>query len=214
MKKNKLAVFDFDSTLMDGETIDFLAAEAGALQEVAIITQRAMAGELDFYESLKSRVSLLQGMPLKKAEEICFALPLMNGAFEIVEYLKKNGYKIVIFSGGFSLATSCMRKKLHLDADFSNILHHKNGVLSGEVGGEMMFIDSKGSMLERLQSLLSITKEHTLVVGDGANDVCMCAYASKSVAFCAKPALKEHANIIVDSKDLALIIPYLIEHDI
>ena len=101
----KLAVFDFDSTLMDGETIDFLAKECGVEAEVAHITHRAMSGELDFYESLKTRVGLLAGLPHSRAKEICENLPLMPGAREIVAFLHERGYKVVCFSGGFSLAT-------------------------------------------------------------------------------------------------------------
>lgn len=205
----KLAVFDFDSTLMDGETIDFLAKECGVEAEVARITHRAMSGELDFYESLKTRVGLLTGLPHSRAKEICENLPLMHGAREIVAFLHERGYKVVCFSGGFSLATRHFAQILGLDGDFSNILHAKAGVLSGEVGGEMMFGDSKGVLLARLQNLLGISARDTLCVGDGANDVSMFAYAHTRVAFCAKDVLKKAANIVVEQKDLRAIIPSL-----
>lgn len=205
----KLAVFDFDSTLMNGETIDFLAKECGVEAEVAHITHRAMSGELDFYESLKTRVSLLAGLAESRAQEICENLPLMPGAQEIVAFLQDCGYKVVCFSGGFSLATRHFARVLGLDGDFSNILHTKAGVLSGEVGGEMMFGDSKGVMLMRLQHLLGVSVQDTLCVGDGANDVSMFAYAHTRVAFCAKAVLKEAANIVVEQKDLRAIIPLL-----
>lgn len=205
----KLAVFDFDSTLMDGETIDFLAKECGVEQEVAQITHRAMSGELDFYESLKSRVRLLAGLAETRAKEICENLPLMPGAREIVAFLHERGYKVVCFSGGFSLATRHFARILGLDSDFSNILHIRAGVLSGEVGGEMMFGDSKGVMLARLQKLLGVSARETLCVGDGANDVSMFVYAHTRVAFCAKEVLKNAANIIIEQKDLRALIPSL-----
>jgi phosphoserine phosphatase len=91
---------------------------------------------------------------------------------------------------------------LGVDADFSNILHSENGVLTGGVGGDMMFNFSKGDMLQRLQKLLGVTAEDTLVVGDGANDLSMFKYASIRVAFCAKPVLKEASTNIIDKKDL------------
>lgn len=205
----KLAVFDFDSTLMDGETIDELAKHYGVSDKVAQITHLAMEGQLDFYESLKKRVSFLRGMSEKKAIEICENLPIMNGAKEIIPILHKNGYKVVCFSGGFTFATSHFREILGLDADFSNTLHCKNGILSGEVGGEMMFSNSKGKMLQTLQSLLNITAENTIAIGDGANDIAMFKLANKKVAFCAKDALKKEANIIIDKKDLREILNYI-----
>ncbi|RXK13505.1 phosphoserine phosphatase SerB [Halarcobacter mediterraneus] len=205
----KLAVFDFDSTLMDGETIDFLAKPLGLEEKVAKITEKAMAGELDFFESLVERVSLLKGLEYKKAVEICKDLPLMPGAYELVSELKKRDYKVVCFSGGFRIGTTPAKEKLGIDADFSNILHEKDGILTGLVGGDMMFGFSKGDMIQRVQSLLGVSKENTLVAGDGANDVSMFPYAQKRVAFCAKDILKKEANIIVDEKDLTKILEHI-----
>lgn len=206
---NKLAVFDFDSTLMDGETLEFFARELGIGEKVKAITDRAMQGELDFFESLTERVSFLKGLPVSKVNEICQNLPLMNGAQEAIKGLKERGYKVVCFSGGFRNATEHFKDKLGLDGEFANILHSKDGLLTGEVGGEMMFGDSKGEMLKRLQALLDVTEENTLTVGDGANDLSMFKYASKRAAFCAKPILKEAANIIIEEKDLSLILNYI-----
>lgn len=202
----RLAVFDFDSTLMDGETLEFLAEQIGIKNEVKEVTDRAMRGELDFFESLQYRVSLLKGLKVETVNQICKALPVMQGANEVVSGLKSKGYKVVCFSGGFKNATVPFAEKLGLDADFSNILHSKDGVLTGLVGGEMMFNDSKGEMLKRLQAVLGISPDETLVVGDGANDLSMFKYASTRVAFCAKPVLKENANIIIENKDLSLIL--------
>jgi len=198
----KLAVFDFDSTLMDGETIDFLAAPLGLEREVAAITERAMRGELDFFKALTTRVELLEGLEKTKVDQICQNLPMMPGAFEAIAKLKDLGYKVVCFSGGFRNATSFACKKLGIDADFSNILHVDNGILSGRVGGDMMFSFSKGDMIVRLQNLLRISRENTLVVGDGANDLSMFKHADTRIAFCAKPVLREAATHCVDRKDL------------
>ncbi len=206
---NKLAVFDFDSTLMDGETLEFFARELGIEEEIKAVTDKAMRGELDFFESLTQRVSQLKGLPVDKVDKICKSLPLMPGAKEVVKGLKDKGYTVVCFSGGFRNATTFFAEILGLDVEFANFLHSKEGVLTGLVGGEMMFNDSKGQMLVRLQKLLNVSVENTLVVGDGANDLSMFKHASKRVAFCAKPILKAQANIIIDDKDLTKILDYL-----
>ncbi|RLA75617.1 MAG: phosphoserine phosphatase SerB [Epsilonproteobacteria bacterium] len=202
----KLAVFDFDSTLMDGETIDFLAVPLGLEKEVAAITERAMAGELDFFKSLVARVALLEGLSKSKVDEICANLPMMPGAAEVISGLKERGYKVICFSGGFRSATSPAAKRLGIDADFSNVLHDDEGILTGKVGGDMMFGFSKGDMIVRLQNLLGIDRVDTLVVGDGANDLSMFEHADTRVAFCAKPILKEQATHVVDIKDLREIL--------
>jgi phosphoserine phosphatase len=202
----KLCVFDFDSTLMDGETIDFFAEAIGIKDEVATITDRAMNGELDFFESLQQRVGLLKGLEYKKVEEISHALPYMNGAQQTISELKKAGYTVVCFSGGFRTATTYAKDILGYDADFSNVLHHKEGLLTGLVGGDMMFDFSKGDMITRLQKILHVDRKNTMVVGDGANDRSMFAHADTRVAFCAKEILKREANIVIETKDLTQIL--------
>ena len=205
----KLCVMDFDSTLMDGETIDQIAALAGIKDEVAKITAEAMEGRLDFFESLTRRVGLLKGIDYKKVDDVCANLPYMPGAETLIKGLKEQGYKIMVFSGGFRNATSRAKDKFGLDADFSNILHHKDGVLTGLVGGDMMFDFSKGDMLTRIQSILGVSEADTMVIGDGANDRSMFKHAGKKVAFCAHKVLKAEANIIVDTKDLSEVLNYL-----
>jgi phosphoserine phosphatase len=202
----KLAVFDFDSTLMDGETIEFIAAEIGIRQEVSAITTKAMNGEIDFFESLIERVSFLKGIPEAKVDEICRNLPLMKGAKETVKEFQKAGIKVICFSGGFKNALIPAKKYLGLNGEFSNILHTKNGVLTGMVGGEMMFSESKGDMLLKLQNMLTIFPEETIVVGDGANDISMFHHARERIAFCAKEVLKAKASIIIEEKDLMKIL--------
>lgn len=202
----KLAVFDFDATIMDGETINFLAKEANVEEEVSKITRLAMMGEMDFFESLIKRVSLLKGLSEKKVNDVCQNLPIINGAKELVNYLKHNKITVVCLSGGFKNATEPICKKLGFDASFSNTLHAKNGVLTGLVGGEMMFSDSKGIMINKIQNLLNIDSSQTLVCGDGANDISMCKYASLKIAFCAKEALKKVCNYHIEDKDLSKII--------
>ncbi len=202
----KLAVFDFDSTLMDGETIDFFAEELGIGKEVAFITEEAMSGRLDFFESLQQRVGLLKGLDYSIVEKISHNLPYMPGAIETIAELKKRGMTVVCFSGGFRTATNYAKDILGYDADFSNALHVKDSKLTGLVGGDMMFNFSKGDMLVRLQNILGVSEEETLVCGDGANDLSMFAHAGTRVAFCAREILRKEANIIVETKDLTQIL--------
>ncbi len=205
----KLAVFDFDSTLMEGETLEFIAKEYNLEPLMKQITTDAMEGRIDFFESLIKRVALLKGAKEEKIKQICENLPYTKGAKETVSELKKMGYKVVCFSGGYETATIPAQKVLGYDAQFSNIFHFKDGILTGTLGGEMMFSDSKGKMLVRLQNLLNVEPKDTLCVGDGANDLSMFKYAGKRAAFCAKPILKENANIIIDNKDLTEILSYI-----
>ncbi|MBW6489233.1 phosphoserine phosphatase SerB [Sulfurimonas sp.] len=202
----KLAVFDFDSTLMDGETIDIFAQELGLGEQVGKITEAAMSGELDFFESLQQRVGLLKGLEYSVVERISQNLPYMKGAQETIAELKGMGMKVVCFSGGFRSATGYAKNILGYDADFSNVLHHKNQILTGLVGGDMMFNYSKGDMLVRLQCLLGVREDETLVCGDGANDLSMFAHAGTRVAFCAREILRKEANIVIETKDLTQIL--------
>lgn len=202
----KLAVFDFDSTLMDGETIDFFAEELGIGEEVSRITEEAMSGRLDFFESLQRRVGLLKGLDYAIVEKISHNLPYMNGAIETIAELKSRGMKVVCFSGGFRSATGYAKNILGYDADFANVLHQKDGKLTGLVGGDMMFNFSKGDMLVRLQNILGVSENETLVCGDGANDLSMFAHAGSRVAFCAREILRKEANIVIETKDLRQIL--------
>ena len=191
---------------MDGETIDFFAEALGIGPQVSAITERAMSGELNFFESLQERVGLLKGLQYSKVEEISHSLPYMPGAKETIAELKKAGMTVVCFSGGFRTATTYAKDILGYDADFSNVLHEKDGKLTGLVGGDMMFNYSKGDMLLRLQNILGVSEEETLVCGDGANDLSMFAHAGTRVAFCAREILQKEANIIIETKDLTQIL--------
>ena len=206
---NKLAVFDFDSTLMDGETIEIIANEVGLQDKVAEITKQAMEGHIDFFDSLSYRVALLKGIKESRVNDICRNLPYMNGAKDTIQTLKQKGYTVVCFSGGFKNATEYAKDVLCYDVDFSNILHVNDGILTGKVGGEMMFSTSKGDMLVKLQKLLKVDYNNTIAVGDGANDLSMFKYAKTKVAFCAKECLTQAATHIVYNKDLTEILKFI-----
>jgi phosphoserine phosphatase len=205
----KLVAFDFDSTLMDGETIDILADAAGVGHDVARVTEATMRGELDFFGALQARVRLLRGLPYAQVLDICRALPLMPGAKETVAALKARGCRVVVFSGGFREATAHHAAYLGADADFANFLHQQSGALTGLVGGEMMTSDAKGSVLARLQALLGILPGETVAVGDGANDLSLFARAGLKVAFRAKPILRAAADVCVEEKDLRALLEVL-----
>ncbi|MDD3594545.1 MAG: phosphoserine phosphatase SerB [Candidatus Gastranaerophilales bacterium] len=205
----KLAVFDFDSTLMDGETLEYIAQDADIKEKMKTITEKAMNGELDFFESLTQRVSYLKGMEVKHVNEICSNFPYIKGAKELIKELKSNNIKVICFSGGFANALIPAKEHLGFDEGFCNILHEKNGYLTGLVYGEMCAGNSKGIMLQKIQTILNISTEDTMTVGDGANDLSMFKYAGTKVAFCAKDTLKKAANVIVDDKNLLNILNHI-----
>ena len=164
-----------------------------------------MRGEADFFESLTAMAALLKGLPISKVDEICRNLPYTKGAKEAIKALKKAGFTVLCFSGGFKNATGYAKDILGYDGDFSNIFHVKNGLLTGYVGGEMMFSDSKGHMLKKMQSILKVSPENTVAVGDGANDLSMFKYAATRVAFCAKDILKAQANVLIEEPDMSIL---------
>ncbi|PSM52226.1 phosphoserine phosphatase [Campylobacter blaseri] len=205
----KLCIFDFDNTLMDGETITKFAEHMGVGKEVADITNQAMAGDLDFFESFSKRVALVKGMKEEDAKELAKNLPFIDGAKEIISYLKEKCIKVVVFSGGFHIGTDVAQEKLGFDASFANYFHTKNGITTGLAGGEMMFNESKGLMLKQLKGLLGLKKEEVMCVGDGANDISMFKEAGLNIAFCAHEVLKKEATYVIDKRDLREIKKYV-----
>lgn len=205
----KLCVFDFDSTLMDGETITYFAKAMGFEKEVRDITKEAMAGKIDFYESFTRRASFLKGMREDEAKKIASNLPFIKGAKELILHLKSKNIKVVVFSGGYHLATDAAKEKLGFDASFANYLQVKDGILTGKAGGEMMFGYSKGAILRELKALMNLQKDEIMCVGDGANDLSMFKEAGLTFAFCANEILKKEATHCIDTKDLREIIKFI-----
>ena len=196
-----------DSTLIDAETIDELAEAAGVGDEVAAITERAMHGELDFSEALQQRVRLLKGLSLESANEALAKMPFMPGAKELVSYLKSRGYKTAMISGGFTIAANRVGETLGMDHVVSNELLTDNGCLTGEVRGPLTDQGSKEFVLEEISGKYGIKPDECIVVGDGANDICIFKKAKYAIAFNSKPILREHANIVITEKNLEAVIP-------
>ncbi|WP_245748021.1 phosphoserine phosphatase SerB [Methanolobus profundi] len=198
-----------DSTLIDAETIDQLAHAAGVGDEVAAITERAMHGELDFSEALLERVRLLKGLSLEKAHDALDRMPFMPGAKELVSYLRSRGYKTAMISGGFTIAAERVGETLGMDHVVSNELLTDNGHLTGEVIGPLRDQGSKEHVLEGIASKYGIKPNECIVVGDGANDICIFKMARYAIAFNSKPILREFADIVITEKNLEAVIPVI-----
>jgi phosphoserine phosphatase len=198
----KLIVMDVDSTLIDGEVIEMIAAHAGCEEEVARVTEAAMRGELDFEESLRARVALLKGVPASALDEVYDAIQLNPGARTMVRTLRRLGYRFAIVSGGFSQITDRLAAELGIHYARANELEIVDGVLTGNVVGEVVDRAGKARALREFAAELGLTEASTVAIGDGANDLDMLAAAGLGVAYNAKPAVRAAAHTAVN-------VPYL-----
>jgi phosphoserine phosphatase len=201
-RSKRLIVFDVDSTLVQGEVIEMLAAWAGAEAEVRAVTEAAMRGELDFSESLRRRVAVLAGLPETVLDEVSSRLELTPGARTTIRTLKRLGFRCGVVSGGFTRVISGLVDELGLDFCAANELEVVDGRLTGRIVGEIVDRPGKAMALRRFADNFGIPLEQCVAVGDGANDIDMLSTAGLGVAFNAKPALREVA-------DTALSHPYL-----
>ena len=193
-RHRRLVVFDMDSTLIDAEVIDELAIEAGVGEAVSSITARAMAGEIDFQTSFKERVGLLKGLDANVLDKVAARLQLTEGAEYLITTLKSLGYKTAILSGGFTYFAEGIRQRLGIDYMYANELDIKDGVVSGEVSGQIVDGPRKAELLRQLAEEEGICLEQTVAVGDGANDLPMLGIAGLGIAFRAKPLVKADAK--------------------
>lgn len=198
----RLVVFDMDSTLIQGEVIDILAAHAGVGDEVAKITDAAMNGEIDFKESLTRRVALLKGLDEATLAEVAQNLRLTEGARRVIATLKKLGYKIGIISGGFDYFGEYLQNLLGLDYVFANVLEVKDGKVSGQVTGDIIDGPKKAEILKTIATVENINLQQTIALGDGANDLHMISIAGLGIAYHAKPLVKENAQKSISSVGL------------
>ena len=198
----RLIVMDVDSTLIQGEVIEMIAAHAGCEDEVREVTERAMAGELDFEESLRARVALLEGVPASALDEVYEAIVLAPGARTMVRTLKRLGYRFAIVSGGFTQVTDRLAADLGVHFSRANELEILEGRLTGRIVGEVVDREGKARALREFAAEVGIDEGSTIAIGDGANDLDMLAAAGLGVAYNAKPRVREAA-------DTAVNVPYL-----
>ena len=205
----KLVVFDLDNVIIDGEGIDEIGKLINIEDQIAAITEQAMQGDIDFETSIKKRVGLLKGVATDDIRTLANEMPLMKGAEETVSTLKENGFDVAIISGSFDIIADTIKGKLDVDNIFTNSLVEEDGILTGEVTGPLV----SGSKLDVLSKLIEekgYTLDECVAVGDGANDISMIESAKYGIAFNAKPALKENADIIVETRDLTDVLNVII----
>ncbi|WP_163797958.1 phosphoserine phosphatase SerB [Mycolicibacterium sediminis] len=201
-RAKRLIVFDVDSTLIQGEVIEMLAARVGAEAAVAEVTEAAMRGELDFAESLHRRVATLAGLPAEVLDDVADQIELTAGARTTIRTLRRLGYHCGIVSGGFRQVIEPLAHELMMDYVAANELEIVDGKLTGRVIGQIVDRPGKAKALRDFAQQVGVPMEQTVAVGDGANDIDMLAAAGLGVAFNAKPALREVA-------DASLSHPYL-----
>ncbi|AHF02991.1 phosphoserine phosphatase [Marichromatium purpuratum 984] len=193
-RTRRLVCFDMDSTLIQTEVIDELAAAAGVGDEVAAITEAAMRGELDFQESFRRRMALLEGLDESVLVGIAERLPITEGADRLIATLKRLGYKIAILSGGFTYFAEHLQRRFGVDYVYANQLEFRDGRLTGEVAGEIVDGARKAELLRELAAREGIRLEQVIAVGDGANDLPMLSIAGLGIAFHAKPIVTQQAR--------------------
>ena len=205
----KLVVFDLDNVIIDGEGIDEIGKLVNIEDQIAAITEQAMQGEIDFETSIKKRVGLLKGASTEDIKTLAKEMPLMKGAEETISTLKENGFDVAIISGSFDIIADTIKEKLNVDNVFTNSLVEKDGVLTGEVTGPLVS-GSKLDVLSKYIEEVGYSLDECVAVGDGANDISMIESAGYGIAFNAKPALKENADIIVETRDLTDVLNVVI----
>ena len=202
----KLFVFDMDSTLIGEEVIDQLAEKAGVATRVKAITEKAMAGELDFTQSLKERVNLLSGLPVPAIEQISASLTFNPGVLETLSAIKKAGHKVAVVSGGFLDVIKAPLDEISIDYIFANKLEIKDGLITGQLHGEIMNSAGKAHSLKLAAEKEKISLSNTVVIGDGANDLEMMAIAGHSFAYNAKEIVRKQAHSTISHPDMRALL--------
>jgi phosphoserine phosphatase len=202
-----LVVFDVDSTLIEDEVIELLADVAGKREQVAAVTERAMAGELDFSQSLIERVATLAGLPESVFKDVLKRIRITTGAKETIAAIQAAGGKVGAVSGGFIQLLTPLAAELKLDFARANELEVLDGHLTGKVIGKIIDKQAKADALREWSTASGLIK--TVAVGDGANDLEMMAQAGLGVAFNAKPIVREKADEIIEGNDLRKLLELL-----
>jgi phosphoserine phosphatase len=204
-----LVVLDADSTLIEDEVIELLADAAGSRALVAEVTERAMRGELDFEESLRERVLTLAGLPESVFEDVGKLIRPTPGVHELIAGLHAAGSRVGVVSGGFHELLDPLAETLALDYWRANRLEVCDGILTGALVGPVIDAHAKADALLEWADASGTPRARTVAVGDGANDLEMMTVAALSVAFNAKPMVKEHADLVIDVADLSQLLPVL-----
>jgi phosphoserine phosphatase len=212
-RNRRLVCFDMDSTLIQTEVIDELAELNGVGEQVKAITESAMNGEIDFSESFKKRMALLEGLSEEVLHNVAINLPITKGAHRLMKALKYYGYKTAILSGGFTYFGDYLQKELGIDYVYANQLEIKDGKLTGKYLGEIVDGAKKAEYLRAIAEKEGIHINQTIAVGDGANDLPMLNLAGLGIAFHAKPKVKENAATSISSLGLDGVLYLLGYHD-
>jgi phosphoserine phosphatase len=204
-----LVVLDVDSTLIEDEVIELLAAEAGSGEKVAEITFRAMNGELDFEASLRERVATLAGLPASVFSTVGARVTVTQGVAELIAGVHAAGGLVGVVSGGFHEVVDPIAERLGLDLWRANRLEVTDGLLTGDVIPPVIDAQSKADTLREWAADAGIGLERTIAVGDGANDLPMMAICGLAVGFDAKAPVRDLANVLLDERDLAMLLPLM-----
>ena len=204
-----LCVMDVDGTLILEEVIDLLGREAACEEEISQITSRAMRGEIDFERSLRKRVSLLEGLPISVFDKVFNSIHLTPNAQIFISILQKNGILVGLVSGGFTQIVERLAKSLGIAYFSANQLEVKDGLLTGKLVGQIISPQVKKETLEQWREELKLSKDRTIAIGDGANDLLMLKSAGIGIAFCAKEVLKKEIQYHVDKRDFLEVLPFI-----
>ena len=202
-------VLDVDGTLIEEEVIDLLGREANCEEKITQITRRAMSGELDFATSLKERVALLEGLPITVFEQVLQSIHLSKNAQEFISILQNNEILVGLVSGGFIPIVELIAKKFKLNYYEANQLEVKDGYLTGRLVGNIVTPQRKKEILEKWRDFLGLSKERTIAIGDGANDLLMLKTAGLGIAFCAKDIVKSQITVHIDKRDFFEVLPLI-----
>ena len=204
-----LFVMDVDGTLILEEVIDLLGREAGFEEEISQITSLAMRGELNFERSLRDRVSLLEGLPISIFDKVFKSIHLTPNVQEFISILQKNGILVGLVSGGFIPIVERLAKSLGITHFSANQLEVKDGLLTGKLVGQIISPQVKKETLEQWREELKRSKDRTVAIGDGANDLLMLKSAGLGISFCAKEVLKKEIPHHVDKRDFLEVLPLI-----
>ena len=204
-----LVVLDVDSTLIEDEVIELLAAEAGSLAQVETITRQAMNGELDFEESLRARVATLQGLPESVFARIRSSVTVTEGVPEMIAGIHAADGCVGVVSGGFHEVIDPIAHELGLDYCRANRLEVVDGILTGALRGRIVDAAAKATTLRQWADDCGVPLSRTVAVGDGANDLEMMAIAGLAVGFDAKAPVRDLAGVLIDVRDLSQVLPVL-----